>query len=209
MEELLDHMDHTLALHSGVTVDQEGKTQTSIDFLTVNGLHFKAVTGERGRCHLMVSPSAIPVPPVTVDRYGNMTSVERAFVPSSLYTELLERKIIAKEDSEKTVDMLDAKLNSEAGLPATPTEDDCPVFLQPLQRMTVRYARIPRQIMVSFVCMVFTFYRVVIKLSYSLADMDFAQTCFDGLSRELLAKVSVSEVCTENTTYNLSSNPKA
>lgn len=35
----------------------------------------------------MVSPSAIPVPPVTVDRYGNMTSIERAAVPSSEFTE--------------------------------------------------------------------------------------------------------------------------
>ncbi|CAJ0602034.1 unnamed protein product [Cylicocyclus nassatus] len=172
MEELLAHMDHTLALQSGVTVDQEGKTQTSIDFLTVSGLQFKAVTGERGRCHLMVSPSAIPVPPVTIDRYGNMTSVERAFVPSSLYPELISRKVIKKEDNEQTV--LEANLTSETGLPVTSTEYDCPVCAY---------------------------------TSADHADMDFAQTCFEGLSRELLAKVSVSEVCTENTTYNSSSIP--
>ncbi|KAK6748697.1 hypothetical protein RB195_001360 [Necator americanus] len=92
MEELLDLMDHTLALQSGTTVDQEGKAQPCVDFLTVRGLHFKAVTGERGRCHLMVSPSAIPVPPVTVDRYGNMTSIQRAAVPTMLYPEFISRR---------------------------------------------------------------------------------------------------------------------
>lgn len=88
MEELLHLMNHTLALQSNSTVDQDGNVQAAIDFLTVRGLHFKAVTGERGRCHLMVSPAAIPVPPVTVDRYGNMTAVQRAAVPTLLYPEL-------------------------------------------------------------------------------------------------------------------------
>ncbi|KAK6062068.1 hypothetical protein COOONC_00261 [Cooperia oncophora] len=81
MEELLELMDRTLVLQSGSTVDQEGSKQPSVDFLTVHGLHFKAITGERGRCHLMVSPAPIPVPPVVIDHYGNVTAIQRAAVP--------------------------------------------------------------------------------------------------------------------------------
>ncbi|EYB99008.1 hypothetical protein Y032_0126g1351 [Ancylostoma ceylanicum] len=124
MEELLDLMEHTLALQSGTTVDQEGNTQPSIDFLTVRGLHFKAVTGERGRCHLMVSPSAIPVPPVTVDRYGNMTSIQRAAVPNMLYPEFISRKL--RHDPEDQVTRcLESPLPDNDQF-TIPSEDNCP-----------------------------------------------------------------------------------
>ncbi|VDM57858.1 unnamed protein product [Angiostrongylus costaricensis] len=92
MEELLSLMKDTLAVELDTTVDHEGNLQPSVDFLTVRGLHFKAVT-EGGRCHLMVSPASIPVPPVKVDRYGNMTSIQRAAVPNTLYPELISRKM--------------------------------------------------------------------------------------------------------------------
>uniref|UniRef100_A0A7I4YNU7 C2H2-type domain-containing protein n=1 Tax=Haemonchus contortus TaxID=6289 RepID=A0A7I4YNU7_HAECO len=93
MEELLALMDRTLALQSGSTVDQEGNKQPTIDFLTVHGLHFKATTGERGRCNMMVSPAPIPVPPVTIDCYGNVTAIKRAAVPKLLYPEFANRKL--------------------------------------------------------------------------------------------------------------------
>ncbi|RCN43140.1 hypothetical protein ANCCAN_10877 [Ancylostoma caninum] len=124
MEELLDLMEHTLALQSGTTVDQEGNTQPSIDFLTVHGLHFKAVTGERGRCHLMVSPSAIPVPPVTVDRYGNMTSIQRATVPSMLYPEFISRKL--RNDPEDQVPRPLESPPPDNDQITLPSEDNCP-----------------------------------------------------------------------------------
>ncbi|KAK6031746.1 hypothetical protein OSTOST_02091, partial [Ostertagia ostertagi] len=128
MEELLGLMDRTLALQSGSTVDQEGNKQPTIDFLTVNGLHFKATTGERGRCHLMVSPAAIPVPPVVIDGYGNVTAVQRAAVPKLLYPEFAYRKMynVAENVYPRSLDSPLPRGNEDAYDPVA----HCPMCLR-------------------------------------------------------------------------------
>ncbi|KAJ1346123.1 hypothetical protein KIN20_000828 [Parelaphostrongylus tenuis] len=127
MEELLNLMENTLAIQSSTTIDHEGNLQPSIDFLTVRGLQFKAVTGG-GRCHLMVSPACIPVPPVTVDRYGNMTSIQRAAIPNTLYPELISRRMHGDNDGQFLRSFESPPdCQSDCGVP---WESDCPTCLR-------------------------------------------------------------------------------
>ncbi|KAK5966989.1 hypothetical protein GCK32_005503 [Trichostrongylus colubriformis] len=111
MEELLGLMDRTLALQSGST----------------HGLHFKAITGERGRCHLMVSPSPIPVPPVAVDCYGNVSAIQRAAIPKLLYPEFARRKLLNVAE-ERYSHPLDSPVSEEKDADVLTT--DCPMCLR-------------------------------------------------------------------------------
>ncbi|KJH45768.1 hypothetical protein DICVIV_08164 [Dictyocaulus viviparus] len=191
MEELLNLMDHTLAIQSDITVDHEGNLQPVIDFLTVRGLQFKAIMGS-DRCHLMVSPAPIPVPPVTVDRYGNMTSTQRAFVPYSLYPEFISQKMHGHSHEQFF-----------RPLESPPACDDDNEIFDDIQCPGCLWTTEDRGVFDNTFCgHILLQIRVEGRLSLSfLVDMDFAQTCLKGLPRELLQQITIAKIDTAHTTY--------